>query len=273
MKRPSDDFAGRSSRSGRTPGSRGAPSTRRTLRRQLEPDVAADDSDPRRADNATLSFDEIALVEPGDPGSVFGDPAFWDYVVVEGSRDGVTWLPVRRASTAAPTRRVPVVVLRSPTDFRGTGLETLSEEILVLGRLFGKEREAAALAAELADVERLVRTRVSAVSDREKVRALYLGLASGARASGGAAFVWGRDTVESWMLEHVVGARNAYTGPGSRVLLNAEQILALDPDVIFLPTANGYHPPRELTEAPYSRNCNTSVPSVSIASTPFRGRR
>jgi len=130
-------------------------------------------------------------------------------------------------------------------------LETLSEEILVLGRLFGREPEAAALAGELTDVEQMIKARMSGMPEREQVRALYLGLASGARASGGAAFVWGRDTVESWMLEHVVGARNAYTGPGSRVLLNAEQILALDPDVIFLPTANGYHPPRELTEAPY----------------------
>ncbi len=56
------------------------------------------------------------------------------------------------------------------------------------------------------------------------------------------------------MLERLTGARNAYRGAGSRVLLNAEQILALDPDVIFLPTSSGYHPPRELAEAPYFRD-------------------
>ena len=55
------------------------------------------------------------------------------------------------------------------------------------------------------------------------------------------------------MIERIVGARNAYRGPGARVLLNAEQILALDPDVIFLPTSAGYHPPSELIEAPYFR--------------------
>jgi hypothetical protein len=44
--------------------------------------------------NAYVSFDEVALVEPGDPGTVFGDASFWDYVIVEGSRDGVTWLPI-----------------------------------------------------------------------------------------------------------------------------------------------------------------------------------
>ena len=42
----------------------------------------------------TLSFDEIAIVEPGDPGTVFGDFAFWDFVIVEGSLDGKTWLPM-----------------------------------------------------------------------------------------------------------------------------------------------------------------------------------
>ncbi|GIV36596.1 MAG: hypothetical protein KatS3mg032_0975 [Cyclobacteriaceae bacterium] len=48
-----------------------------------------------KAEEATLKFDEIVLVEPGEPGSVFGDEDFWDYVVVEGSRDGgQTWIPV-----------------------------------------------------------------------------------------------------------------------------------------------------------------------------------
>jgi hypothetical protein len=42
----------------------------------------------------TLSFDEVAIVEPGDPGSIFGDSNFWDYVIVEGSADGVNWLPL-----------------------------------------------------------------------------------------------------------------------------------------------------------------------------------
>ncbi|WP_372946851.1 T9SS type A sorting domain-containing protein [Mariniphaga sp.] len=47
------------------------------------------------AENATMSFDEIVLVEPGTNGTVFGDFEFWDFVIVEGSKDnGETWLPV-----------------------------------------------------------------------------------------------------------------------------------------------------------------------------------
>jgi hypothetical protein len=45
-------------------------------------------------DNYYLSFDEIALVEPGESGTQYGDQNFYDYVVVEGSKDnGKNWLP------------------------------------------------------------------------------------------------------------------------------------------------------------------------------------
>ncbi len=41
-----------------------------------------------------MSFDEIVLVEPGDAGNKFGDTDFWDYVIVEGSKDGGrNWKP------------------------------------------------------------------------------------------------------------------------------------------------------------------------------------
>ncbi len=46
-------------------------------------------------EDAILTFDEIVLVEPGDEGSSFGDMEFWDYVIVEASKDsGATWLPL-----------------------------------------------------------------------------------------------------------------------------------------------------------------------------------
>lgn len=42
-----------------------------------------------------MTFDEIALVEPGDDGAVFGSQNFFDYVIVEGSNDnGVNWKPL-----------------------------------------------------------------------------------------------------------------------------------------------------------------------------------
>ncbi|MDO9339962.1 MAG: T9SS type A sorting domain-containing protein [Bacteroidales bacterium] len=39
-----------------------------------------------------INFNEIVLVEPGEAGSLFGSPDFYDYVIVEGSKNfGKTW--------------------------------------------------------------------------------------------------------------------------------------------------------------------------------------
>jgi hypothetical protein len=44
--------------------------------------------------NHYIRFDEIVLVEPGEQDSKFGDDDFYDYVVVEGSKNnGITWTP------------------------------------------------------------------------------------------------------------------------------------------------------------------------------------
>lgn len=42
--------------------------------------------------NATLKYQDVALVEPGETGALFGSAEFYDYVVVEGSRDGSEWI-------------------------------------------------------------------------------------------------------------------------------------------------------------------------------------
>ena len=46
------------------------------------------------ADNPLIEFDEVAIVEIGEPNTVFGDDEFWDYVIVEGKKVGTNeWLP------------------------------------------------------------------------------------------------------------------------------------------------------------------------------------
>ena len=44
-----------------------------------------------RTNEAYLDFDEIVLVEPSENGTSFGDYAFWDYCIVEGSKDKINW--------------------------------------------------------------------------------------------------------------------------------------------------------------------------------------
>lgn len=42
-----------------------------------------------------MVFDEIVLVEPGSPGTLFGDDNFWDYVIVEATKNGgLDWYPL-----------------------------------------------------------------------------------------------------------------------------------------------------------------------------------
>lgn len=44
--------------------------------------------------NSNIYYEDIAVIEPGDAGSVFGDATFNDYVVVEATKDGLSWLPL-----------------------------------------------------------------------------------------------------------------------------------------------------------------------------------
>lgn len=44
--------------------------------------------------NAYLNYSDIALVEPGEANTKFGDPFFYDFVVVEGTKDGANWQPL-----------------------------------------------------------------------------------------------------------------------------------------------------------------------------------
>jgi iron complex transport system substrate-binding protein len=166
---------------------------------------------------------------------------------------GTTKDIVVRTTATIESLGIPLIVLLAPSSGASVDLSSMREEMRVLGGVFGKEQEALAFADELRSWETLVRERIRDVPDADRPTALYLGLSAGARQAGGAGLVWGTDTAESYMLEQVVGASNAYRGRGFQVRLSAEHLLALDPDIIFLPTVAGYHPPRELYEAPYYR--------------------
>jgi len=44
--------------------------------------------------NAFLNYIDIAIVEPGEDSSKYGDDYFYDYVVVEATKNGANWLPL-----------------------------------------------------------------------------------------------------------------------------------------------------------------------------------
>ena len=47
------------------------------------------------------------------------------------------------------------------------------------------------------------------------------------------------NTPGSYIIENIANAKNAFSGQGTGSIVNFEQIYALDPDAVVLPTANG----------------------------------
>lgn len=44
--------------------------------------------------NANFIYDDVAIMEIGEDGTMAGDANFFDYVIAEGSKDGITWVPL-----------------------------------------------------------------------------------------------------------------------------------------------------------------------------------
>ncbi|MDE7314758.1 MAG: ABC transporter substrate-binding protein [Mucispirillum sp.] len=149
---------------------------------------------------------------------------------------------------------IPLVVLFSPTYYGKADLSSMKEEMRVLGDVFKQRDKALKLYEYLNETEKMVRNRTKNI--KEKPTVLYFGLNPAARKQGGSGMVSGINTPESYIIENIVNAKNAYTGKGNNIILSGEQVYAIDPDVILLPTQNGYHPANELLQAPYYKNLN-----------------
>lgn len=149
---------------------------------------------------------------------------------------------------------IPLVVLFSPTYYGKAELSSMKEEMRVLGDIFKQRDKALKLYEYLNETEIMVRNRTKNIKDKPNV--LYFGLNSAARKQGGSGMVSGITTPESYIIENIVNAKNAYRCKGNNIILSGEQVYAIDPDVILLPTQNGYHPADELLKAPYYQNLN-----------------
>lgn len=138
---------------------------------------------------------------------------------------------------------IPLAVIYAP---RGAEIATMQEEMRVLGEIFGQKDKALKLFEYLDKTQKLVQERTANLKDDQKVSMLYMGLNPNIRKNGGVASAYGVNTPESFIIEKIAGAKNAFRGDGSNVILSTEQLYAIDPDVIVLPTSNGYHPASEL---------------------------
>ena len=166
---------------------------------------------------------------------------------------------------------IPVVMLSGPGAAKVAEVSSMYREISLLGKVFGKEKKAKQLIDFLKQTLGFIKERTDRIPDAEKKKILLLGLSPRARSDGAAGHARGNGTLQGYFLSEFVNAENAYDGPGAWIVLNAEQVLSLDPDVIILITDWGYHPPQELYEAPYYRSLKhlKAVKNRCVASLPF----
>lgn len=172
-----------------------------------------------------------------------------DCTVSAGNQDNI-----RKTIQTIEQLGLPLVVLYSPSATDANNLSGMIKEGETIGALFGKGSQAKAFMESLSEIQTLIHDRLKDIPEAERKKVLYLGLNPGTRQNGGAGRALGTKTPESWMLESLVNAKNAFAMPVGRVDVSAEQVYAMDPDVILLPTDNGYHPREELLSAPYYRN-------------------
>lgn len=159
---------------------------------------------------------------------------------------------VQKTIDTIESLEIPLIVLYGPPYYDEPEKERITEEIRIIGQLFDQEDEAMELAEYLESTVNMAEVRTENVPESEKPTVLMFGLSPNARNEGGAGTAHGLDTIESYFIEEIVNAKNAYRGEGgSFLLLSTEHVLALDPDVVVLCTAWGYHPPSELYTAPY----------------------
>ncbi|QSZ67820.1 iron ABC transporter substrate-binding protein [Methanofollis aquaemaris] len=170
---------------------------------------------------------------------------------------------------------IPVVVLYTPECAKNADPTEISDEIRIIGNVFGEEKKAEEIIAKLESREDRIRERTQNISDDQKLGVLLFGLSSMHRTETAAGIAWGLKTTESYIVENVVNAKNAYRSDvGTFQVINTEQVLAMNPDVIILGTASGYHPPDELYYAPYYRNLREldAVKDHHVTSLPYAPR-
>lgn len=200
----------------------------------LYPKMLDDEAIPFSGSIGKENYETIASTNP-------------DIIIVStrqwGRDSGETYL---KSIETMRTLGVPVVVLNQVAKYDGDETEAVYTEVELLGKIFEKEDKAEEIINLLKEQVDFIKSRTADIPEDEKKSFLYLELSSYSAGKGGVAYVDGENILEPILIENIVNAKNEFKGEG-RQLMSAEQLLTLDPDVIYLPTAQGVHTPDELS--------------------------
>lgn len=217
---------------------------------------------PVLVDSGTaMNYETLASL---DPDVVFVREGAWAFAA--GSDEKLD-----KTITTIESFGIPLIILVGPPYQESPTIDNIGEEIRLVGEVFSRQEDADVLASYLEAQIEEIRSRTRDVPESDKPTMMQFGLSPRARQGGGAGMAWGTDTIESYFIENIANAKNRYEGSGAFVVISTEQILALDPDVIILPTAQGYHPATELFTAPYYQNLQelTAVKNGRVYALPW----
>ena len=170
---------------------------------------------------------------------------------------------------------IPVVVINSPNCEDNSDPTKISDEIRILGNVFGQEEKAGHVITALETAKEMIQERTQNIGEDQKKSVLLLGLSSMHRTETAAGISWGLKSPESYMVEKIVNGKNAFKSETNGFqIISYEQIVSTDPDVIILGTASGYHPPGELYTSPYYKSLRdlTAVQKGNVVSLPYEPR-
>jgi iron complex transport system substrate-binding protein len=126
---------------------------------------------------------------------------------------------------------IPVVAMMSPSNFEEANLGRAWEIVDLVGAVYQRSDDTdeviATIEAGIADVTE----RIPEMTDEERPEAAIFATLN---------YLMGPDSVQSYLLTEVLGARNLAEGSGAFVPVSSEQLLALDPEALVVIGHEGY---------------------------------
>lgn len=151
---------------------------------------------------------------------------------------------------------IPLVVLQGPGCFDKPEIEKQLEGIQLIGKIFNKEEQAKALIKTVKSEVAEIQKRTSNINEADKPKVLFMGLIK----DKGVGSVWGDNNGDAKFAREYANIKNAYD-VSSRARMSAEQIIALNPEVIVLGTSSITPNPSILKTDPHYADLS-EIPAV-----------
>lgn len=126
---------------------------------------------------------------------------------------------------------IPVVAMMSPSNFEEATLDRSWEIVDLVGQVYGRTDDTDQVIATVEESIAEITDRIPEQTDADRPEAAMFATTN---------YLMGPESVQSYLLTDVLGARNVATGAGAFIPISEEQLLALDPDALIVIGHEGY---------------------------------